>query len=109
MGLTEDTSDLTHNNKSVGTERVNEDDYVEVKVAEPNVWESKHLLIWKKEKGPIPKGHVVIFGDGNRHNFEINNLILISRKILSLLNGKSLIQNNADLTKTENMQNNKTQ
>ena len=80
-------------NKTLGTERVNGDDYVDIKVAEPNVWEAKHRLIWKKEKGPIPKGHVVIFGDGNRHNFEINNLILVSKKILSVLNGSNLIQN----------------
>lgn len=55
--------------------------------------EEKHWLIWKNAYGPIPKGHVVIFGDGNRCNFELNNLILVSRKILSDLNVRNLIQN----------------
>ncbi|WP_346014144.1 HNH endonuclease signature motif containing protein [Sporosarcina sp. E16_8] len=89
-----------HNHKPVGTERVNGDDYVDIKIEEPNVWEAKHRVIWKKKYGPIPKGHVVIFGDGNRRNFENNNLILVSRRILSILNGRSLIQNDADLTRT---------
>jgi len=89
-----------HNHKPLGTERVNGDDYVDIKVAEPNVWEAKHRLIWKELYGPIPKGHVVIFGDGDRRNFENNNLILVSRKILSILNGRNLIQNDADLTRT---------
>jgi hypothetical protein len=88
-----------HNYKPVGTERVNGDDYVDIKVADPNKWRAKHILVWEKENGPVPKGHVIIFGDGNRRNFEPDNLILVSRKQLSTLNKNKLIQNNADLTR----------
>lgn len=89
-----------HNYKTVGTERVNSDDYIDVKIADPNKWRAKHLLIWEKENGPIPKGYAVIFGDKNRRNFDINNLILVSRKQLAILNQHHLIQDNADLTRS---------
>lgn len=88
------------NHKPVGTERVNGDDYVDIKIADPNKWRAKHLLVYEKEIGPVPKGHVVIFGDGNRRNFELDNLILVSRKQLLMMNKHSLIQGDAELTRT---------
>lgn len=89
-----------HNYQALGSERVNSEGYTDIKVADPNVWKQKHRIIWEKANGPIPKGHVVIFGDGDRRNFELDNLILISRRQLSFMNKKGLIQNDADLTKT---------
>lgn len=90
-----------HNYKPVGSERVNGDDYVDVKIADPNKWKGKHLIIWEEHHGePVPKGHAVIFGDGNRRNFEPSNLILVSRAQLAVMNKNGLIQNNAELTRT---------
>jgi hypothetical protein len=89
-----------HNYKPVGTERVNADDYVDIKVADPNKWKGKHIIVWEEHNGPVPKGSVVIFGDGNRRNFDINNLIALSRKQLYMMNKNHLIQNDADLTRT---------
>ncbi|WP_264647951.1 HNH endonuclease signature motif containing protein [Bacillus thuringiensis] len=88
-----------HNYKPVGSERLNSDGYVDVKVAEPNKWRAKHQLLWEKENGPIPKGYVIIFGDGDRRNFQQDNLILVSKKQLAILNKNRLIQNDADLTR----------
>ena len=67
------------NHKPVGYERINVEGYVEVKVSEPNIFKLKHRVIWEQIHGEIPKGHNVQFRDGNRKNFEINNLYLISR------------------------------
>jgi hypothetical protein len=89
-----------HNYKPVGTVRVTADDYVEIKVADPNKWKGKHIIVWEASNGAVPKGSVVIFGDGNRLNFDPDNLIHVSRKQLVMLNKKGLIQNNADLTRT---------
>lgn len=89
-----------HNYKPIGTERVNGDDYVDIKVADPNKWKGKHILVWEKYNGPVPKGHAVIFGDGNRRNFDPENLILVTKQQLLILNRNKLIQNNADLTRT---------
>lgn len=84
----------------VGSERVNSDGYVDIKISDPNKWKGKHILIWEKENGPVPKGHCVIFGDGNNRNFDSNNLILVSRQQLIVLNKNNLIQSDADLTRT---------
>ncbi len=89
-----------HNYRPVGSERVNGDGYVDIKIADPKNWRGKHVLIWEKENGPILKGHAVIFGDGDRRNFGIDNLILVSRKQLVRLNQKRLIQKDANLTRT---------
>jgi hypothetical protein len=84
----------------VGSERINTDGYVDIKIAEPNKWKGKHKIIWEEHHGAIPEGHVVIFGDRNRHNFDIDNLILVSKKQLLIMNQNRLIQNDTELTKT---------
>ncbi|MNW37043.1 hypothetical protein D3C74_140740 [compost metagenome] len=90
-----------HNYMPVGSERVNGDDYVDVKIANPNKWKGKHLIIWETHHGKqVPKGHAVLFGDGNRRNFDPSNLILVSRAQLAVLNKNGLIQNNTELTRT---------
>lgn len=91
---------VPQNHRPIESERINIYDYTEIKVAEPNKWRLKHQIIWEKTNGPIPKGHVVIFGDGNKRNFDISNLILISKKQLLILNRHNLIQKDADLTRT---------
>lgn len=70
---------VTHNYKPVGSERVNVDGYVEVKVADPGKWRLKHRVIWEEAHGPIPRGHNVQFRDGNSQNLSLDNLYLISR------------------------------
>lgn len=88
------------NHKPVGSERITVDGYTEIKVAEPNKWRLKQQLIWEKYNGTIPKGYSILFGDGNKRNFDIDNLILVSRQQLLIMNRNKLIQADADLTKT---------
>lgn len=88
------------NHKPVGSERVDVDGYTLVKVAEPRKWRLKHQLVWEEHNGPVPKGYAVIFGDSDKRNFDISNLILVSKKQLLILNNKKLIQNDAELTRT---------
>lgn len=76
-----------HNYVPVGSERVNGDDYVDIKIADPNKWRGKHLIVWEQHHVcSVPKGHVVIFGDGNRRNFNPDNLILVTRGQLAIMN-----------------------
>ena len=84
----------------VGTEMLRADGYVWKKNAEPNKWRQKHVLIWEAKNGKRPAKHVIIFGDSNRLNFDLNNLILISQAQLVRLNKHHLIQNDAELTRT---------
>lgn len=88
------------NRREVGSERVNIYGYTEIKVKEPNVWALKHKVVWEEHNGPIEEGYAVIFGDGDKSNLDIKNLILVTRKQLLILNRKKLIQNDADLTRT---------
>ena len=86
--------------RPVGSERINVDGYYEVKIADPNKWEYKHRIVWKQHNGPVPSGYVVIFADRDRRNFDINNLVLVSRRQLAMLNKHNLIKSDAELTKT---------
>ena len=75
-----------HNHKPVGYERITVDGYVEVKVAEPNVFESKHRWIWEQQHGPVPDNHVLVFKNMNKQDCRLENLMLISRAELVRLN-----------------------
>ena len=87
------------NYKPVGTERFAKDGYIEVKAKDPNVWELKHRYIYKKHYGDIPKGHNVIFADTDKTNFNIDNLILVSKSEMLILNRNKLIYEDKELTK----------
>lgn len=88
----------------IESERTNGNGYVDIKVAEgqkQHNWKGKHVIIWEKHHNrPVPPGHVIIFGDGNRRNFDTDNLLLVSRAQMARLNQKGLIQEDAELTKT---------
>lgn len=88
------------NYKPVGTERVNTDGYVEIKIADPKTWKAKHIIIWEEANGPVPSGMCLIFADGNQLNVTLDNLLLVSRRELAVMNKRGLIANNAELTKT---------
>lgn len=81
----------------LGSERSN-DGIIEVKIAEPKGWQSKHSLIWQAANGPIPQGHVVIFADSDRRNFDPSNLLLVSRAELAVMNKDRMITDNSQAT-----------
>lgn len=89
---------IPHTYRPVGSERVNRDGYLEVKTADPRTWKPKHLLVWEKTYGPIPKGCAVIFADGDRKNIRLNNLLLVSRAELAMLNKFKSIHGDAKIT-----------
>lgn len=79
---------ISANAVPLGSERVTEG-YTMVKVAHGRKnkdWEFKHRLIWEAHNGPIPEGHCVIFLDGDRSNFDISNLALVSQQELAYVN-----------------------
>jgi hypothetical protein len=88
------------NYRPVGSERINADGYFEVKISDPKTWKAKHIIIWEKAHGKVPKGCAVIFADGNRLNVSPGNLLMVSRKELAVMNRQGLISANKDLTKT---------
>ena len=87
--------------KPVGSERIDTEGYTLIKIAEPRKWALKHRIIWEEyHKKKVPRDCVIIFADGDKTNFNIENLICVSRKELRVLNKCSLIKNEAELTKT---------
>ena len=88
------------NTKSVGTERVDTEGYVYIKVAEPDVWRLKHRVLWEEVNGPIPENYKLIFADGNRQNVSIENLVLVSSSEMLIMNKNKLFSENAEFTKT---------
>lgn len=89
---------IPKNYKPVGSERISKDGYMEVKVADPNKWRLKHLVIWEQKNGLVPKGSCIIFLDGNKQNLDIGNLKMIRRKDLVRMNQNGLFSQFPELT-----------
>lgn len=83
----------------IGTERYKEK-YIRVKVAQPNVWVKKHVFLWEQAHGKVPKGHLIMFADGNKFNVTLENLLLVSKAELLQLNRNGMIKEDGELTKT---------
>ena len=83
----------------VNTEVVVKDGYIKIKVAEPNKWELKHRVIWMNKHGEIPAGQCLIFLNGDKTDCRIENLMLIERGILSILNHEKLLTGDAAANK----------
>ena len=73
-----------HTWKPIGTEKVDSDGYLRRKLTDtgypPKDWVAVHRINWEAAHGPIPKGHMVIFRDGNKKNVAVENLECISFK-----------------------------
>ena len=91
---------IPQNHKPVGYERINVDGYVEIKVAEPNVFKLKHRVIYENIYGKIPDNHNVVFADGNKLNLDPDNLIIVSKSEMLIMNNNKLFMNERELTKT---------
>lgn len=78
----------------VGTERVSKG-YVVVKVQEnpsrpgsKDNWRLKQVVAWEKANGmPVPAGHMVMFADRDRENFDPENLVAVPRCLIGAMNG----------------------
>ena len=84
---------IPHNIKPLGSESCTKDGYVIIKVAERNPYTGaksrykyKQIHIWEQTHGPVPAGMKVRFKDGDKTNFEIENLILVSKSESLALN-----------------------
>ena len=90
--------------RSLGSERVNVDGYIEIKVSNTATpvqrrWKCKHVVIWEKAHGKVPKGYVVVFLDGNKLNTALDNLMMISRKAHAIMCHLNWYTNDKDVTK----------
>lgn len=92
---------IPKNHKPVGSTRVDRDGYKLIKIAEPNKWALYHRRLYEETHGEkLKKNEAVIFADGDKSNFDIDNLIKISRANLLYINKNKLIFENSELTKS---------
>lgn len=77
---------MPHNHHPVGTEVIDNYGYHKVKVADPKSWMMKQKYIWEQHYGKVPKGSIVVFIDGNKDNFDIDNLMMLTRSELARAN-----------------------
>lgn len=89
-----------HNTLQVGSTRVTKDGYKEIKIAEPNKWMLYQRYLYEKEHDvELTSSDIIIFADGDKSNFDIDNLVKVSRANLLHLNRCGLIFDDPDLTK----------
>jgi hypothetical protein len=98
---------LPPNTKPVGYERERFDGHIEVKVRmrknnpkSNDNFKLKKDIIWEAANGPIPKGYIVVCLDGNKRNFELENLRCISRAENLQMNRRGLRKVDAEMTET---------
>lgn len=48
-------------------------------------WRQKHRLIYEQAHGPVPDGYLVVFLNGDRNDFELDNLYCCPRKIQTIM------------------------
>jgi hypothetical protein len=42
-------------------------------------WRLKHIVLWEQAHGkPVPEGHYIVFGDGDKRNFTPENLFCVT-------------------------------
>lgn len=82
----------------VGTERLDPDGYLKRKIrddAPPGMsrrnWKYVHVLLWEQHHGPVPKGHNVVFRNGDKTDIRIDNLELLTRRANMLRNSMHTI------------------
>lgn len=73
----------------IGYEYTNPRGYTYVKVSDTGNqhrdFKAKHQIEYEKCKGQLPEGYIVVFLDGDKNNFSVDNLYAISKRIHSRL------------------------
>lgn len=94
LGINVGTKRASRKGRPVGSERLGKDGYAYVKVAErPTVpmsgdnWRPKQVVVWERANGrALPPHHVIMFADGDKGNFDPDNLVAVPRRLLGPLN-----------------------
>lgn len=81
---------VTHTWRPIGSERVSKEGYLQRKMTDTGVtrrdYVPVHRLVWLAAGREIPPGHALLFRDGNKRNFALDNLELVSRQELMARN-----------------------
>lgn len=78
---------VPHNTNYDGHERISKDGYIEVRVRK-GVYRPKHRVVWERNNGKIPKGHIIRFINGDQLDCRIENLEMVSMERNMLENSR---------------------
>src|SRR5574344_209785 len=82
----------------IGSEQIKKG-YIRVKVAQPDVWKFKHVMIWEQAHNEtVKKYETVVFLDGNNRNFSVDNLYKLTRREILRMNSKGLFSHDPQET-----------
>jgi hypothetical protein len=74
---------LPHNHHPIGYERVDCEGYLHRKISDTGHtkrdFKLVHHIIWQSVHGEIPSGCYIVFSDGNKANFDIDNLVCLTK------------------------------
>ena len=59
------------------SKKIGSEPYLYIRISKAK-WKLLHRHVWEQHKGPIPKGHIITFKDGNFRNCNIENLECIT-------------------------------
>lgn len=106
MGINvSEEEDKAHRNavrfESIGSIKTTDKGYTLIKTGRgSSKWENYHKYLWEQAHGPVPEGYVVIFLDGNKQNFDLNNLMAIPGRYNTILNRNKLRSEDPRITET---------
>lgn len=88
--------------RPIGSIRHQKDGYTYIKVADPSEWIPFHRYLYEKAHHcHLKHNQLVIFLDGDRSNFDLSNLMIVTRKEAAIINHERLqIKGNQELSKT---------
>lgn len=88
------------NVKPIGSTRENTDGYVVKKVNKSGRWTLYQRHVYEQAHNvKLDKKDLILFADGNTRNFDVDNLVRITREELLYLNQEGLISEDKDVTK----------
>lgn len=85
----------------IGTIVDDGESYLKIKTGKGSSgWERLHRHIYEEEHGAIPKGHKIVFLDGDRQNYDLENMVAVPSSYLALMNKLKLKSSDPEITKT---------
>lgn len=88
-----------HNAKPVGYERLDrKTGYILIKVPGKRKMVLKHRWMWEQANGPIPKGYILVFLNGDKTDCRLENLKMIPRRLNAIRNMYHLASTDKNLS-----------
>ena len=89
------------NYRPVGSERINVDGYIEIKTADPNIWELKHRVVYAQHFGELKKGDAIIMLNGDKTDLRPENLMKVTKSELARINQNKLHSEDTEISRSK--------